>query len=112
MQVHLLGGLRVGLTHDIDMMPELVLERRTPEGEMLRTSPAYHEDLHEGEGPEEVSATVLTTVLASCVSEWRCVAVAPGGVRVGRPAPRAALPVSRTIIPTQGFAAQMISGMP
>ena len=56
-QVHVLGGLRVGLTHDIDMMPELVLERRTPDGEMLRTSPAYHEDLHEGEGPEEVSET-------------------------------------------------------
>ena len=54
---HVLGGLRVGLTHDIDMMPELVLERRTPDGEMLRTSPAYHEDLHEGEGPEEVSET-------------------------------------------------------
>ena len=100
--MHVLGGLRVGLTHDIDMMPELVLERRTPDGEILRTSPAYHEDLHEGEGPEEVSARdrVLTTVLAGLRvhTEWRCGAAAPGGVRVGRPAPRAPLPVSRTII--------------
>ena len=56
-QVHVLGGLRVGLTHDIDMMPELVLERRTPEGEILRTSPAYHEDLHEGEGWQRASRT-------------------------------------------------------
>ena len=67
--MHVLGGLRVGLTHDIDMMPELVLERRTPGGEILRTSPAYHEDLHEGEGPEEVSATACRRLfsLLGCV---------------------------------------------